>query len=143
MPSLDEAIPAPPGGAALDAHAENAPAAAAVKAAPTEDDDWMARAAIGSRVGAILSSYDEEVHVVGFGTYVGDEVPGPEASGMARMCRMANRPNPCIRLDSGEKVYGAECWWGEEERVRAYIGGRSVRDAPPSTWRPPTETHET
>lgn len=97
----------------------------------------MSRVAIGSRVGAILSADEREVLLIGFGVYVGDEVPGPEAAGMARLLHEIDRPNPCIRLDSGEKVYGAECWWGDEERVRASIGGRTVRDAPPSTWRNP------
>ena len=29
--------------------------------------------------------------------------------------------NPRIRLDSGDVVWGRECWWGDEERVRAEV----------------------
>ena len=26
--------------------------------------------------------------------------------------------SPCILLDSGERVYGCECWWGGEDQVK-------------------------
>jgi hypothetical protein len=29
--------------------------------------------------------------------------------------------NPCIRLDSGDIVWGMECWWGPEEKVREQL----------------------
>jgi hypothetical protein len=29
--------------------------------------------------------------------------------------------NPCIRLDSGDEVWGMECWWGSEENVRRQL----------------------
>lgn len=72
----------------------------------------------GSRVGAILSSTDEAVHLIGYGVYDGDfEHPG------------WGFPNPRITLDNGNIVWGCECWWGDEEKVKASIAGRKVIDA--------------
>lgn len=34
--------------------------------------------------------------------------------------------NPCIQLDDGRIVWGFQCWWGNEERVKEEIGGRRL-----------------
>jgi hypothetical protein len=34
--------------------------------------------------------------------------------------------NPCIELDSGDTVWGAQCWWGPEERLDEKVQGREV-----------------
>jgi hypothetical protein len=48
-------------------------------------------------------------------------------------------PNPCIQLDDGSTVWGAQCWWGPEERYEEKVGGRTVIMVPaPETnprWR--------
>lgn len=72
---------------------------------------------IGDRVGAILSANDQVVNLLGYGVYVGDEVhPG------------LGRPNPKIVLDNGDVVWGCECWWGPEGRIRQAIGDRKVEE---------------
>lgn len=71
----------------------------------------------GARVGAIShTTPDDKVHFYGWGVYVGDETGGP----------MGAFPNPKIQLDDGGVVWGCECWWGAEERVRKAIGVREV-----------------
>lgn len=82
----------------------------------------------GTRVGAVLSADEKTVLFLGWGTYVGDEVPGPEVAGfMAQLCREMKRPNPKIQLDDGKVVFGCECWWGDEAKVKEMIGGRPLK----------------
>lgn len=38
--------------------------------------------------------------------------------------------NPCIELDSGDTVWGAQCWWGPEERMAEKVGDREVITVP-------------
>ena len=76
---------------------------------------------IGDRVGAILSSKDGVVDFLGFGVYEGEEIPEEAIGWMADVLREANIFNPCIKLDSGKKVYGCECWWGDAEKVTAEL----------------------
>ena len=77
----------------------------------------MARAEAGSRVGAIShTTSDNKVYFFGWGTYVGDE-PCPLLDGMK---------NPMIRLEDGGVVWGCECWWGSEKKIRDTIGVREI-----------------
>ncbi len=99
----------------------------------------------GTRVFAVLCADEKEVQFLGFGVYVGDEVP-PVPMGIVRSLFEATtweeydatlvrdglavadypRPtNPKIQLDSGDVVWGAECWWGPEEAYPKYRGSRS------------------
>ena len=75
--------------------------------------------AIGDRVGAILKADPEEVHLLGYGVYKGDEIP-PDGFGV---------PNPKIELDNGDIIWGHQCWWGEEDKVKASLGDRKIIDA--------------
>lgn len=70
---------------------------------------------VGDRVGAIRSATPDTVELFGYGVYDGD-IEHPELG----------FPNPRITLDDGSIVWGCECWWGPEERVKALIGGRQV-----------------
>jgi len=70
---------------------------------------------IGERVGAIQKADSETVHFFGYGIYDGDKLH-PELG----------RPNPHIALDDGGDVWGCECWWGDEEKVKATIGERKI-----------------
>jgi hypothetical protein len=102
----------------------------------------------GARVGAILSSDKETVWLLGYGVYDGDLTPD-KPMGMHAMFgdtweaweadmrtelgdewpadKPVPRPtNPRITLDNGDVVWGAECWWGDEEGVRKSIGTRRV-----------------
>lgn len=73
---------------------------------------------IGDRVGAIQKADKETVYLYGYGKYAGREVP-PEEVGLPV-------PNPKIELDNGGVVFGCECWWGPEKKIKNAIGGRSV-----------------
>lgn len=100
----------------------------------------------GERVYAVLSATDSEVSFLGFGVYVGDEVP-PAPMGFVRAVFGADtweafdrivaedvgcapspaaRPtNPKIVLDDGEVVWGCECWWGPEAGYAQFRGARA------------------
>lgn len=79
----------------------------------------------GTRVGAVMSADDKAVKFFGWGTYAGHEVPGPEVGGfMGTLLREMKMVNPKINLDDGKVVWGCECWWGPEEKVRAMLDGR-------------------
>lgn len=90
----------------------------------------------GIRVGAILSATEEQVEFLGWGVYDGMQ-PNPVLTARMRDAADAmgigddpiyEEPvrNPHITLDSGKEVWGFECWWGPEERVRAALGDRKV-----------------
>lgn len=96
------------------------------------------RATIGSRVGAVLSSGPDEVRLLGYGVYEGLELPpfGPfgmsleqfKASLEEQGLDLEQSPwrNPKIVLDDGRVVWGCQCWWGPEEKIKASIGPRRV-----------------
>jgi len=73
----------------------------------------------GERVGAIVSYNDGELVMFGYGTFEGEVVPDIDDGFLGEM-KKHNVKNPRILLDSGERVYGAECWWGPEEDVKKY-----------------------
>ncbi|MDQ5988413.1 MAG: hypothetical protein CSYNP_04173 [Syntrophus sp. SKADARSKE-3] len=82
---------------------------------------------VGDRVGAILSVKDNTVMFLGYGVYVGDEVPHESIPGVfAGMMRENQIKNPRICLDSGKSVYGFECWWGDEARVKDKLKDQNV-----------------
>lgn len=99
----------------------------------------------GQRVFAVLSATVDEVSLLGFGIYVGDEVPPAPMGFVCAVYRVTTweefdrvaaedagcEPNPATRptspkivLDDGEVVWGAECWWGPEARYAKYRAGR-------------------
>lgn len=82
----------------------------------------------GTRVGALMSADETSVKFFGWGTYEGHEVPGPEAGGMGPLVRTMNRTNPKIVLDSGKVVWGCECWFGPEDKVREMLGDRKIEE---------------
>lgn len=78
---------------------------------------------IGDRVGAILSANNKEVELLGFGTYLGEQVPSIEEN---EVLHHHGVKNPKIQLDNGSIVWGFECWWGPEEKIKESIGNRKV-----------------
>lgn len=70
----------------------------------------------GERMGAILKADAETVWLIGYGVYDGRK-PCP---------LLGDWPNPHITLDGGGEVWGCECWWGPEEKIREHIGTRKV-----------------
>lgn len=81
----------------------------------------------GDRVGAIFcTNTDKSVDFFGYGVYEGDFLFGDEGSVepvgfVASLLRGQETPNPRIRLDSGQVVWGCECWWGDEERIKKVL----------------------
>ena len=80
---------------------------------------------VGSRVGAILSGGEEGIKFLGYGVYVGDEVP-EGAAGLGEELKEHAIANPKIELDDGSIVWGCECWWGPEEKIRETLEGQTV-----------------
>lgn len=84
---------------------------------------------VGDRVGAILSANKDEVKFLGYGVYVGNEIPSENCVGFLSKSLINNGiANPKILLDSGKYVFGCECWWGSEDKVRDAIDGRKIVD---------------
>lgn len=83
---------------------------------------------IGTRVGAILGGSNEEVEFLGYGKYMGEDIPIEAIGFMADLIRDTKRKNPKIELDSGEVVYGCECWWGSEEKVKSMLKNKKVNN---------------
>lgn len=79
---------------------------------------------IGMRVLAVRDATETEVNIYGYGKYEGDE-PCPH---------LGDIPNPKILLDSGDVVWGCECWWGEaevaEQKLQLQTGCRTVNTIP-------------
>lgn len=75
---------------------------------------------VGDRVGCFLSVVRDKGLFIGWGTYVGDEVPPNEGLGsLTGYLAGERRSNPKIVLDSGDVVWGCECWWGPEDEIIA------------------------
>lgn len=81
---------------------------------------------IGVRVGAIYSASPSIVCFLGFGVYQGDFVPprGPNSEPLSFL----QIPVPKILLDSGEVVYGHQCYFASEYDVKQYLQGKHVVD---------------
>jgi len=101
------------------------------------------RPQIGDRVGAVLYADEKKVGLLGYGVYEGTAKPpfGPfgtsreEYEGIiAQMKSSGELPAdaedpfvvPKITLDNGEVVWGPECWWGAEDKIKAMIGDREI-----------------
>lgn len=70
----------------------------------------------------VIRSYGE-------GTYRGETVPEGDAVrdfdalvGGASFLASVGATNPTIDLDSGETVYGCECWWGPINAAKQNLG---------------------
>ena len=87
---------------------------------------------IGERVGAIISASPDRVRMFGYGTYQGEEIPPSEIIGPFGPMKI---PNPKILLDSGEVVWGCECWWGPEVKIQEAVGNRPVQTSTPAEYR--------
>ena len=78
---------------------------------------------VGSRVGAIIDANPETkvVRLCGYGVYEGNETPPDNAGGVALFAKLFGMGNPKIKLDNGKIVWGCECWWASEEKIKAEI----------------------
>lgn len=84
--------------------------------------------ACGDRVGAVESANMDEVYLLGYGRYMGEEIPPPEISLAGLLLSSLGHATSKILLDNGKIVWGCECWWGAEAKVKASIGQRRVRE---------------
>lgn len=76
----------------------------------------------GTRVGAIRNiGLNLKAYFFGWGVYQGNE-PCP---------RLGGHPNPKIQLDNGKVVWGCECWWGPEERIKRELDGLTIEIVEP------------
>lgn len=101
----------------------------------------MSKVQIGERVGAILSSNNYEVELLGFGVYEGNFPPpqGPGGSTQEEYTKIIQElkneglmpldyefTNPRILLDDGRTVWGYQCWWASEDQIRQQLVGKVV-----------------
>ncbi len=70
----------------------------------------------GDRVGAIASMNRNSVEFFGYGVYLGD-LKHP----------IYGFNNPKIKLDSGEIVWGCECWWDSEASIQKELENLTIR----------------
>ena len=71
----------------------------------------------GTKVLCLHSVKNGVARFFGKGEYVGQRKPQPNE----KVFFMGHRVMwlvPCIELESGKRVYGCECWWGEESAVK-------------------------
>ena len=81
------------------------------------------------RIGAIRNSENGIVYMFGFGTYEGEEVPPNDEKGergLIGLLYKANRKNPKLKMDNGTIVWGCECWWGDEDKIKEKIRDRKI-----------------
>ena len=78
---------------------------------------------IGDRVGAILSyGQDGVCSFLGYGVYEGETIPTDASIRFFGISlNQFNYPNPTILLDNGKRVYGCECWWASEAKVKTML----------------------
>ena len=81
----------------------------------------MASVAVGGRVGAIRNGDGKTTWIYGYGVRLEDSVP-PESVGGFNL----GISNPTLKMDDGTVVYGCECWWGPEEKIRERIKDTEV-----------------
>ena len=68
----------------------------------------------GKRVGAVAGMDEDRMYLLGYGTYVGDELLDGVLS------------SPKIVLDDGKVVWGLECWWFHEDALKRAAAEREV-----------------
>ena len=83
---------------------------------------------IGERVIALMAVEGKIVRSFGEGVYLGPQVPDASLPGMAGVMGQHHIPNPAIKLDSGEMVYGCECWWGPVDKVKEKYADHGWRE---------------
>lgn len=83
-------------------------------------------ASVGERVGCIFAKQDEHVAFFGYGVRLPDRIPTEAVGFLADYLRENKRENPCLLLDSGEIVYGCECWWGSEAEVKRLLENKTM-----------------
>ena len=78
---------------------------------------------IGARVGAVQSADNTTVKLYGYGVYEGEEIPPKEVN---EFYAEVGITNPKMTMDNGNVIWGCQCWWGPEKRIKEMIGDRKV-----------------
>jgi hypothetical protein len=67
----------------------------------------------GDRIGAVIRASEEGVLFLGYGVFEGYFMlpKNIRADGIRYV-------NPRLRLDNRDIVWGCECWWGSEEKMK-------------------------
>lgn len=73
---------------------------------------------VGAIMSAILSEKDKTCSFLGYGVYEGDFVPDEGVGGFGDIIREDGMTNPRLRLDNGDVVWGCECWWSSEDKIK-------------------------
>lgn len=92
---------------------------------------------VGERVGAMLRNDGKAViRLLGFGSYEGlfqnpsdpihDDIFSELRQEDNQKIRMLYNLGHRIRLDNGEVIWGSECIWGPEFRIRRSLTGKTV-----------------
>ena len=68
---------------------------------------------VGTRIGALLTYDSDTCLFLGYGVYEGDFIPPTTVGGLNK-----GFPNPRLKLDNGETVWGCEVWWGPEAEMK-------------------------
>jgi hypothetical protein len=105
-------------GAKWDKHPDSALPDELKSTPPHTAADAAAAKVGGYRAGAFLSADAVSVKLIGYGVYVGDEVAPSRGY-----------PNPHIKLDDGKEVWGCECWWGPEDKIKAMVADYEAKGA--------------
>ena len=80
-----------------------------------------------SRIIAVHRIDEHAITIFGHGVYDGDFLVSPDASGpFAEALRELGRTNPRLTMDSGQVVWGCECWWGAEALLLASFARRGL-----------------
>ena len=81
----------------------------------------------GDSVCAILSADKNNVHLIGYGKYLGDEIPDRhEIGSLPKALHLASAKNPKLQMNDGSIVWGCECWWGDIDSANEFIGNRNI-----------------
>lgn len=81
----------------------------------------------GDRIVIIAYADTSAVTLLGHGTFEGYGTPDDKAAGaFAREARLQQLSVPVLKLNTGELVYGSECYWMEEHKFAAFKGKRTV-----------------
>ena len=87
-----------------------------IKTLDAMKDDFHKENAIGDRVGCYKFIDNEKILFIGYGTYQG-----------MYPCKHFGRNHMAkIKLDSGELIWGYECFYGSEEMIKNLMMGREV-----------------
>jgi hypothetical protein len=96
----------------------------------------------GERVGAICGRDEENktVWFFGYGVYMNESIPTDHVFGPFGPASQLGMSSPRIRLDSGDDVWGCECWFSSQETVAKMLEaakdqGYEVKEITPSKYR--------